>query len=92
MAAVVTLTNVTMNQNGSVAITYIDGTGQIFDTFENLQMYISSVDTGDTGAENAKRMLLGWWLVRSPDGSNQNVVEGKTLTFDLSAANAVRVQ
>lgn len=42
--------------------------------------------------ETARLLIIAWFLARSPDASNANVVEGKTLTFDLSAPNPIRIQ
>ena len=40
----------------------------------------------------ASKFLVAWWLSRSPDGTNENLVEGKTLTMDISGPNPIRVQ
>jgi len=37
-------------------------------------------------------MICAWWHARDADLSNLNLVLGKVLTFDLSAAQPIRVQ
>jgi len=90
MAVSVTLTTVIKEPLPStrVLINFSDGTQLEFGTFAELREYIADLETNDT----ARRLFLGWWLGRSPDGSSTAIVEGKTLTFNLSNPNPIRVQ
>jgi hypothetical protein len=88
MAASVTLTDFTIGGDGSVTITYADGSGFLFASLQDLRDSLQDVDSADM----AKKFLHAWFLARQPDASNVNIVEGKTLTLDLSNANPIRVQ
>jgi hypothetical protein len=39
-----------------------------------------------------RRFFIAWWLARSSDGSNANLIIGKTMTLDLSGASPLKVQ
>lgn len=89
MAAVsVECSDFTVHPDGSVSVVFTDGTGLSIGSLDDLKMEVSRLETSET----ARLLMIGWFLARQPDASNVNLVEGKTLTFDLSAANAIRVQ
>ena len=68
---------------------YDMGEGQIFESIADLNYtLINTLQTRD----NARLLLLAWWLARQPDGSNTALVIGKTLTFDVAAAQPIKVQ
>ena len=76
-------------ETGKWYVAFSDGTSLEFSSLQDMKDTIAEVDADPV---TARRILIAWWLARSPDGSNQNLVEGKTLTFDLSAPNPIRVQ
>lgn len=93
MAVVVTLTDVVVDPDGKYRIRFADGTELEFANLAELQAYGSDFDSpGGDGPANAQLLALRWWLARSPNASNVNLVEGKTITLDLGAANIFRVQ
>ena len=71
-----------------VLVNFSDGSQREYPSIEEMS---TSVLQTDFDNDLAKTMLLAWWLARDADGSNTNIVEGKTLTFDLSAANLLKV-
>ncbi len=75
--------------NGMIKITYLDGHSNLFANLDEVKDYIRTLDTNPVTAE---QLLIGWFLARSTDASNTNLVNGKRLTFDLSATNQIRVQ
>jgi hypothetical protein len=81
--------SITKNADGTVRVQWDGGEAMTFSTFDELKEY--AFRNGDS-REKAQQYLLAWWLNRSADGSNENLIEGKTLTFDLAAANPIRVQ
>lgn len=44
------------------------------------------------GDEQTIAYLMGYWQGRDDDFSNPNIMLGKTLTVDFSAANPIRLQ
>lgn len=58
----------------------------------SVQLLSDMVVNLDTNRDTAKALAIAWWLARSPDATNDNLLVGKTLTFNLSAANPIRVQ
>jgi hypothetical protein len=83
------ITAITIQPNGNVWVQYDMGEGQIFQSLEDLNnQLVSTLQTRD----NARLLLLAWWLARQPDGTNANLVIGKTLTFDVAAAQPIKVQ
>lgn len=65
-----------------------DGSGVEYPNFQTMLDEIAAAQT----VEMIRTIFLGWWLSRSPDGSNQNLIVNKTMTFDLSNQNPIRVQ
>jgi hypothetical protein len=89
MAGSATCISVTRNADGTVSVQWDQGEGMNFSNFDELKEY--AFRNGDS-RERAQQYLLAWWLRRSSDGGNESLIEGKTMTFDLSAANPIRVQ
>ena len=92
MAISITVGSAVKNPDGSVDIQYEPGGGGAhFNSVEemNLQINTGACLTTDWGVV---LVFMAWWLARSPEGSNTNLISGKTMTVDLSAANAIRVQ
>ena len=77
------------NPDGSIKVTWEDGHSMPFLNLAAIREFIGELDTDPVVAE---RIALAWFLARQPDASNVNIIEGKRVTFDLSAANAIRVQ
>lgn len=84
---IVTCTSVTKS-GGKVYVTFSDGTQLEFASLAEIQAAARDIDSD---VHLTQMLLIAWWLARSPDGVNENLVEGKTLVFDLSAPNAVRI-
>ena len=91
MAVSVTLTKVIKEPAPSTRciINFSDGTQMEFDSIASV---IANISTLDSDPDVARKMLIGWWVGRDANLSNPNLVEGKTLTFDLQAPNLLRVQ
>lgn len=98
MAGQATLISITKHANGAISVLWDQGEGINFgdpsssDPQDGLAQLNAHVFTNGDSRERAQQYLLAWWLKRSPDASNVNLVEGKTMTFDLSAASPIRVQ
>ena len=75
--------------DGRVQVQWNDGQGTTFSSFEEMRTFALS---GSDDADLPRKYLLLWWLARQPDGSNPNLMVGKTLTFDPTAAQFIRVQ
>ena len=83
------ITAITIQPNGNVWVQYDMGEGQVFESIADLNYtLINTLQTRD----NARLLLIAWWLARQPDGSNTALVVGKTLTFDVAAAQPIKVQ
>lgn len=89
MAVTVTMRNVTLEPGGRVLFEFSDGSGFEYASLADVRGELSQLDSA---MGNAQRLLIAWWLARDDGASNPNLVEGKTLTFDLGAANPIRVQ
>lgn len=88
MAEQASITRFTRKANGQVEVAFADGNTLFFSSIEDVKEFCRMIQTADT----AKQLLLSWWLARSPDASNVNLVLNKTMTFDLTAAQPIRVQ
>lgn len=75
--------------DGKIKIVWEDGHSNLFLNLDEVKAYIRELDADPVTAE---RLLIAWFLARSADGSNTNLVEGKRLTFDLANAQPIRVQ
>lgn len=71
-----------------IIVMFADGGGYEFAGFEHLQDWILALQTKDT----AERLAVAYWLARDDDGSNPNIIIGKTLTFDLSVPSPIKVR
>ena len=91
MATTVTLTLV-IRDGDKIFARFDDGSEQEYASLDQLKLHLSELDSGASGRHAAQCLLLGWWIARSPDATNTNLVEGKRLTYDLSAASPIRVQ
>ena len=69
-----------------IYVYYSDGSSYEFGSFEDIMNWASEMQTPD----NAQRLAVAYWLARNP--SNPNIIVGKTLTLDLSAAAPIKVQ
>jgi len=93
MAVTVTMRKVTLEAapSGRLLCEFSDGSGFEFNSLADAKAQVAQLDSGATGQNQAQMLLLAWWLARQPDGSNTQLVEGKSLTFDLAAAQPIRV-
>jgi hypothetical protein len=73
---------------GRWLIFFDDGSGLEFSSLAAMQEAVKEVETLD----NTRKLFIGWWLARSADGSNTAPIVNKTMTFDLSNPNAIKVQ
>jgi hypothetical protein len=92
MAISVVVNSAVKNPDGSVDVQYDPGGGGArFRSVEdmNLQINTGACLTTEWGV---LLVFMAWWLARSPGATNTSLVVGKTMTVDLSAANAIRVQ
>lgn len=87
MAVSVTCTKV-HRDNGKTYVRFSDKVELEFTSLADVQNYIRSV----TSKDQLRALLLAKLLEVSPDGSNASLIEGRTVTVDLSlASNIVRV-
>ena len=93
MATQVTLNAIVHQPDGGVVLKWAGGVEQYFGNMDEVKAIGNGFDDiNQHGFDNASMLLIKWWLARSPDGSNENLVVGKRLTLDLSAAAPIRVQ
>lgn len=89
MSVTVTCTGVVKDATtGHYYIRFADGTEYEFGDLEGLQTMGMDMESVDT----AQKLLVRWWLARSRNASNVNLVVGKKLVLDLSAAAPIKVQ
>ena len=69
-------------------LTFAGGEGFEFNDLSEMTSWALSIQTLDT----AKQLLVAWWLARNADATNTNLVTGKKLILDLSAAQPIKVQ
>lgn len=92
MAISVSVNSAVKNQDGSVDIQYEPGGGGVhFNSVEEMNLQIND-GACLTTVWGVVLVFMAWWLARSPEATNTNLITGKTMTVDLSAANAIRVQ
>jgi hypothetical protein len=89
MATTVVLRAFTKLANGTVSATFGDGSVMIF---ESLQQLLDGCRDVDLDQDLVKRLCLAYAAARSADLSNVASVLNKNYTFDLSAAQPIRVQ
>jgi hypothetical protein len=73
----------------AITFQFADGSGLEFGSLDDVKTHLREMDSD---RHHAQCLLIGWFLARQPEASNVSIVEGKTMTFDLSAANPLRVQ
>lgn len=70
---------------GGIAIQYSDGSGRSFtDVAEMIDFAAEPVSS-----ETLDRIIVDRFLKRSPDASDDNVIEGKTFTYDANQNTAI---
>lgn len=74
---------------GGFQISWDDGFTQFYNSVDDIR---ESIAINLSDVERVKLMDLAWWLARSPDGSNTNLVVGKSMTVDWSAPQPIKVQ
>lgn len=74
---------------GRIIITWGDGHTTEYHNLDSLKEDLTQLDGAQVQAE---MWLASWYLARDPDMNNVNLIEGKTLTLDISAPNAIKVQ
>jgi len=83
------ITRIAAGPNGAgVDVTFADGNGIYSANREEMQWWAQALVT----TEAAQQLLIARWVALDSDGSNPNVIVGKTLTLDLSAPNPIKVQ
>lgn len=83
-----TVSSIVANANGSYLVTFGDGSGVEFNSADHLKRFAMEAETEDL----AKKLVIGWWMSRNADLSNVKLVEGKTMTLDMSAPALLKVQ
>lgn len=90
MPCVVTCTGVRIQPSGVVLVDWSDG---VQDEYASLDALKQAVVVADGNHDGCRLWLLAYYLRRNPDGDQlAALVRNKTLTFDLAAAQPVRVQ
>ena len=88
MPVQVSISTVTVQPGGEIEIVWDDGRTNFFSGIEEVRTHISDLETMD----NAELFLIARGVNVGNDFTQPNVVEGKTLTLDVTANNPVRVQ
>lgn len=92
MAVTLQITAVT-ESGGVYTVEFSDGTATTFGSLAELQAYGSEYDDpARLGNAVLMSFLVRWWIARNATANNPNVVVGKTMTLDLSAADALKMQ
>lgn len=89
MACIVQLVNVRTEADGKIYCDFSDGSQREFASFAQLKEAVAEADAQHS---QCRTWLLAWWIRRDANGNNPSLAIGKTLTFDLSAANMLKVQ
>lgn len=87
MAATATVTRITKMADGKWWVEF-GAEGNVYNSLDEMKERVLAIQTTET----ARSLAIAWWLARQPDGTNANLIVGKTLTFDLSAAQPIKVQ
>lgn len=82
------ITNWTTAADGRITVTWGDGSSSEFLNLAEIKARIANMES----RELTENTLFAWFLARQPDASSTNIIVGKTLTLDYSAANPIRVQ
>jgi hypothetical protein len=85
----VTMQDVIQLPTGQVIFLFQGGVGI---EYPSLAAAVEAVNELNASVGTARTLLIAWWLARQPDGSNEALVEGKTLLWDLGNAQPIRVQ
>ena len=88
MATIVTCEGVTIGKSGRVYVTFEDGAQLEFGSLADVQAAARDIDSD---VQLTRMLLIAWWLARSPGGSNESLIKGKTLTFELSGPSPIRI-
>jgi hypothetical protein len=86
MALTVGITSITKTAN-KWNVEFNDGMVYHFSGLADVKEWIKDFDH----PEIAKRIAMAYWIAKNPDGSNPASLVGKTMTFDLTNANPIRV-
>lgn len=89
MAVTAEIASVTKGKTGSYYVTFVDGLQYEFSSLDDLKRFAAG---SDADPELARKLCIGWWLARDSAALDaKQVVVGKTVTLDLSAANPFKV-
>lgn len=87
MAATVTLDRIDRTPNGGFLISYSDSFTTEQEDVTGLANYASA--GADSDADLCRRALVRYWLHRDPSALDDNVIEGKTATYDPAQFEAI---
>lgn len=92
MATALTCTSV-VRRSGRAYVRWSDKVEQEFDSVAQAKDWLRSVrDDGGDFKDVLRALLIAKWFEANPSGDNPALLEGRTITLDLSlAANIVRV-
>lgn len=85
MSLVKTITRVDRSTAGAIIMQDSSGSTREFATLTEMQDF--AADAMDDTA--LFRIAVAYWLQRSADASNDNVIEGKVFTFDVAQNAAI---
>lgn len=83
--------SITVNQVRKVAATnriyvkFSNGQEREFQNLQEAKNWAQEVDV-DQATELLEKMFARWYFLRDPNGTTPSLVEGHTITLDLSAA------
>lgn len=89
MPCVVTCVNVTKSETGVINAEFSDGSTLEFNDLAALK---AAVVDADNDHAQCKIWLLAHWIRRDADATNVQLVRNKTLTFDLTSPQLLKVQ
>ena len=92
MATTIDVLDVLKHPDGRLEFRFSDGTSDTYQSLAHARDVIAGLDTGIEAEAFVRRLVVAWFLARSADASNVNLIKNKSLTWDLSAPAPLRVQ
>lgn len=75
---------------GKIYIAFADGPILEFSSLAEVKDWAKDIDT-DEAREKLRQMIIRYYLIRDPNGTTPNAIDGKTMTLDLASATPLVV-